>query len=59
MFPPMANPIPGKNICMIGLRSVDPGRARGAGADRQSISPVMRHIDDTGSGRRSPTSWPA
>lgn len=47
MFPPMANPIPGTNICMIGLRSVDP-------AEREALSQTdvhladMRHIDEHG-----------
>jgi arginase len=46
-FPPMQNPIPGKNICMIGLRSVDP-------AERAALSQTdihladMRHIDEYG-----------
>ena len=46
-FPPMQHPIPGKNICMIGLRSVDP-------AERAALSQTdihladMRHIDEHG-----------
>ncbi len=47
MFPPMTNPVPGKNICMIGLRSVDP-------AEREALARTdihladMRHIDEYG-----------
>jgi arginase len=46
-FPAMQHPIPGKNICMIGLRSVDP-------AERAALSQTdihladMRHIDEHG-----------
>lgn len=39
MFPPMANPIPSKNICMIGLRSVDP-------AEREALEETDSHIVD-------------
>lgn len=38
-FPPMANPIPGGNICMIGLRSVDP-------AEREALSRTDIHLAD-------------
>ena len=47
MFPPVANPIPSKNICMIGLRSVDP-------AEREALEETdihlvdMRAIDENG-----------
>jgi len=47
MFPPMPNPIPSKNICMIGLRSVDP-------AEREALEETdihlvdMRAIDENG-----------
>jgi arginase len=46
-FPPIANPIPGKNICMIGLRSVDPAEREAlAGTDIHLAD--MRHIDEYG-----------
>jgi len=47
MFPAMPNPIPSKNICMIGLRSVDP-------AEREALEETdihlvdMRAIDENG-----------
>jgi arginase len=47
MFPAMANPIPGKNICMIGLRSVDPAE-RAALARTEIHLADMRHIDEYG-----------
>ena len=46
-FPPMADPIPGRNICMIGLRSVDPAEREAlAGTDIHLVD--MRHIDEYG-----------
>ena len=46
-FPPMANPVPTANICMIGLRSVDPAeRDALEGSDVQVVD--MRHIDEHG-----------
>ena len=47
MFPPMANPIPSKNICMIGLRSVDPPE-REALEETDSHLVDMRAIDENG-----------
>ena len=47
MFPPMAAPIPGKNICMIGLRSVDPAE-RAALRETEIHVADMRHIDEYG-----------
>jgi arginase len=47
MFPPMANPVPSKNICMIGLRSVDPAE-REALAQSDVHVADMRHIDEYG-----------
>jgi arginase len=47
MFPPMANPIPSKNICMIGLRSVDPAE-RDALEDTDVHLVDMRAIDENG-----------
>ena len=47
MFPPMQNPVPGKNICMIGLRSVDPPE-RVALAQTDIHVADMRHIDEYG-----------
>jgi arginase len=47
MFPPMANPIPSKNICMIGLRSVDPAE-RDALEDTDCHLVDMRAIDENG-----------
>lgn len=47
MFPPVANPLPARNICMIGLRSVDP-------AEREALEETdihlvdMRAIDENG-----------
>jgi arginase len=47
MFPAMETPIPGKNICMIGLRSVDPAEREAlAGTDIHLAD--MRHIDEYG-----------
>jgi arginase len=47
MFPPMPSPIPTKNICMIGLRSVDP--AEGDALEETDIHLVdMRAIDENG-----------
>ncbi|WP_210528325.1 arginase [Rubellimicrobium arenae] len=47
MFPAMPAPIPGKNICMIGLRSVDPAE-RAALAETETHLADMRHIDEVG-----------
>lgn len=46
-FPPVAAPLPGKNICMIGLRSVDPAE-RAALAETEVHIADMRHIDEHG-----------
>ncbi len=49
-FPPVANPVPQENICMIGLRSVD-------GAERETLAGTairthdMREIDERGIAR--------
>jgi arginase len=46
-FPPMANPVPPRNICFIGLRSVDaPERAAIQSAGMRAID--MRQIDERG-----------
>ena len=46
-FPPMANPVPPRNICFIGLRSVDgPERAAIQAAGMRAID--MRQIDERG-----------
>lgn len=46
-FPPLKSPVPLENICMIGLRSVDPAeRAALAGTD--AILHDMRSIDEQG-----------
>ncbi|TNC51145.1 arginase [Rubellimicrobium rubrum] len=47
MFPPMTAPIPGQNICMIGLRSVDPAE-RAALRETEIHLADMRHIDEYG-----------
>jgi len=46
-FPPVATPIPGANICMVGLRSVDP-EERAALARTDIHLADMRHIDEHG-----------
>jgi arginase len=46
-FPPVPAPLPGKNICMIGLRSVDPAE-RAALAESEVHIADMRHIDEHG-----------
>lgn len=38
-FPPMPNPVPAKNICMVGLRSVDP-------AEREALEETDIHLVD-------------
>ena len=46
-WPPLAQPIPGSRICMIGLRSVDPEESLALdGSDVQVAD--MRHIDEWG-----------
>ncbi|MEL6641014.1 MAG: arginase [Pseudomonadota bacterium] len=46
-FPPLPTPVPTENICMIGLRSVDPAeRAHLAGGDTTLVD--MRTIDEQG-----------
>ncbi len=46
-FPPVAHPVPGDRVCMIGLRSVDPAeRAALAGTEVTLVD--MRQIDETG-----------
>jgi arginase len=47
MFPTMQNPVPGKNICMIGLRSVDPAEREALAATDIHLAD-MRHIDEYG-----------
>lgn len=47
VFPAMENPIPGKNICMIGLRSVDPAERAALGETEIHLAD-MRHIDEHG-----------
>ena len=47
MFPPVANPVPTQNICMIGLRSVDPAE-HAALADMHIDLVDMRRIDEEG-----------
>ena len=49
-FPPVANPVPQDNICMIGLRSVD-GAEREALADTAIRTHDMREIDERGIAR--------
>lgn len=46
-FPALAHPIPGKNICMIGLRSVDPAERAALAATEIHLAD-MRHIDEYG-----------
>ncbi len=46
-FPPVPAPLPGKNICMIGLRSVDPAE-RAALSESDVHIADMRHIDEHG-----------
>jgi len=46
-FPPVANPVPTQNICMIGLRSVDPAE-HAALADTDMAIADMRAIDEYG-----------
>ena len=47
MFPPMQNPVPSKNICMIGLRSVDPAEREALEQSDVHVAD-MRHIDEYG-----------
>lgn len=47
MFPPVANPVPTENICMIGLRSVDPAEHAALG-DLNVDLVDMRRIDEEG-----------
>jgi len=49
-FPPVANPVPQENICMIGLRSVD-GAERETLADTAIRTHDMREIDERGIAR--------
>ena len=49
-FPPVANPVPQENICMIGLRSVD-GAERAALAETAIRTHDMREIDERGIAR--------
>ena len=49
-FPPLAAPIPQENICIIGLRSVDPAE-RAALQDSAIHRHDMREIDETGIAR--------
>lgn len=49
-FPPVANPIAQQNICILGLRSVDP-QERAALETTQINLHDMREIDETGIGR--------
>ncbi len=49
-FPPMASPVPEDNICMLGLRSVDPAE-RAALAETAIRTHDMREIDERGIAR--------
>lgn len=46
-FPPVAHPVPTENICMIGLRSVDPAEHAALAETKMSIAD-MRAIDEGG-----------
>ncbi len=46
-FPPMPAPLPMKNVCMLGIRSIDPGE-RAALLETEVHLYDMRHIDEHG-----------
>ncbi|TBW39517.1 arginase [Siculibacillus lacustris] len=49
-FPPLAAPVKPENVCMVGLRSVDPAERAALEAGRITVHD-MRAIDETGIGR--------
>lgn len=46
-FPPVAAPLPSKNICLLGIRSVDPAEREALAASDVHVAD-MRHIDEHG-----------
>ena len=48
-FPPLANPVPAENVCMIGIRSVDPAERAAIGRTGITVHD-MRVIDEHGVG---------